>query len=505
VIHDARGLAPAGAVDADICIVGAGAAGITLALELEASGRRVTLLEAGGLGFDPAAQRLMEGEIVGDGYPPLRDTRLSALGGTTEVYAGYLRALEERDFIGWPFPRETLLPFYRRAHEVCGLPPSDPAPARQGLLLEDDADVRNVLFHVNALGFGTKYRRRLEASRTIEVMLHAPVTRLVPDESGRVAHADVRTLDGREFPVRARQFVLAGGGIENARILLLSGHAHPLVGRYFTEHAFLDPGWLVLDQAPSPLDRYFPQPAPGGDSSARTRWAWSLDTALLDRERLQAGAVLFYPAYEAHESFATPEVKAFLEVMAKRSGKAVPRGAGRYVALALRGPHRVAHAVLRKLLVGDRPGRRWRLRAMFETEPRFENRVTLASTLDGLGRPCARVEWRLGERDLGSMRRWMELVDGAVRRAGLGRVTLAFEDDPAAWRAAVTGGKHHMGTTRMHRDPAHGVVDENARVHGRDNLYVAGSSVFPTCGYANPTLTIVALAIRLAEQITRRA
>ena len=224
---------------------------------------------------------------------------------------------------------------------------------------------------------------------------------------------------------------------------------------------------------------------------------------MIHREGVQSSALLFYPPYEAHPAFATPEVKAFLEVMAKRSGKAVPGNASRYLAMALRAPHHVAVAILRKAIVGNRPRRRWRLRAMFETEPQFDNRVTLGTTLDQLGRLRARVEWRLSERDLWSMQRCMQLVDQAVRRAGLGQVALAFEDHPAAWRAAVTGGKHHMGTTRMHRDPARGVVDANARVHGLGNLHVAGSSVFPTCGFANPTLTIVALAIRLAEHISR--
>jgi choline dehydrogenase-like flavoprotein len=522
VIVDARSLTAAGPAEADVCIIGAGPAGITLALELESAGRRVTLMEAGGLEFDAASQRLMEGETAGDAYPPLRDTRLAGLGGTTEVYAGYLRALDARDFearpgsIGWPFGRDALVPFYRRAHEVCGLPPLEdeqtPSPdlANQGLLPAGDADVRNVTFHVNALGFGTRYRQRLAASRQIELVLHAPVMRLVPGEpGGRIAHVEVRTLDGHAFRARARHFVLAAGGIENARLLLLSGNrpdlapgnSQDLVGRYFTEHPFIDPGWLVLEGTGLRLDRYFPRPAMGGGPAARVRWGWSLDRAVVDREGLQGGALLFYPLYEAHTAFATPEVKAFLEVMAKRSGKAVPGNAGRYMARALRAPHHVALAMLRKLLVGDRPARRWRLRAMFAAESRFENRVTLGSALDRLGRPCARVEWRLGERDLWSMRRWMQLVDQAVRRAGLGHVTLAFEDAPSAWRTAVSGGKHHMGTTRMHRDPAQGVVDENAKVHGIGNLFVAGSSVFPTSGYANPTLTIVALAIRLAEHI----
>jgi choline dehydrogenase-like flavoprotein len=233
------------------------------------------------------------------------------------------------------------------------------------------------------------------------------------------------------------------------------------------------------------------------------RGALSLDVAVLEREQLRNGALLFYPRYESHEVFATREVKEFLEAAAKLYGKAVPGGVGSHLARALRAPGHVALAIWRKLVITNGPARRWRLRAMFETESRFDNRVTLAAQRDALGRPCARVEWRLGERDIHSMRRFMRLMDDAFRRHHLGRIVPAFPDDASAWRSAIIGGKHHMGTTRMHRDPALGVVDENAQVHGTTNLFVAGSSVFPCAGLANPTLTLVALAMRLADHIRR--
>ncbi|MBA3497434.1 MAG: hypothetical protein H0T86_10035, partial [Gemmatimonadales bacterium] len=314
---------------------------------------------------------------------------------------------------------------------------------------------------------------------------------------------------GRAFTVQAPHFVLAAGGIENARLLLLSGdppdrapgNSRGLVGRYFTEHPFVDPGVLVLADPGLRLDRYFPQPATGGEPAARVRCAWSLDPTAAEREGVGNAACFVYPRYESHEAFATAEVKAFLEGVAKLTGKAVPGNATRYFARALRAPHHVAVAMLRKAVVPNRPSPRWRLRAMFATASRFENRVTLGPSQDRLGRACARIEWRLSDHDLWSMRRGMQLVDQAVRRAALGHVALAFPDDASAWRAAACGGKHQMGTTRMHPDPAQGVVDENARVHGIGNLFVAGSSVFPSSGYVNPTLTIVALAIRLADHL----
>ncbi len=168
---------------------------------------------------------------------------------------------------------------------------------------------------------------------------------------------------------------------------------------------------------------------------------------------------------------------------------------------AARGPHRIAVAAARKLLVSHGPAWQWRLRAMFETGSHHANRVTLGPDRDALNRPLPHVTWRLTEEDISHMRRVARIFDRAFRRAGLGRIELRFPDENDAWRAAVEGGKHHMGTTRMHVDRARGVVDENGRVHGTTNLFVAGSSVFPSTGYANPTLTIVALAIRLADHL----
>jgi choline dehydrogenase-like flavoprotein len=522
VIVDANRIPASGISDRDVCIIGAGAAGITLALELESTGQRITVIEAGGLEYDAACQRLLDGEASGDRYPSLRDTRLSALGGSTGVWAGYCRPLEATDFesrdgtVGWPFGRNTLDPFYRRAHEICDLGAFEydadywQSRLRHPLLLAGNQGARNLVFQVNALHFGARYRQRLEVSRNIELVLRAPVMRLhMSPARDRVERITVRSLDGHGFEVHARRFVLAVGGIENARLLLLSGgspeqvpgNGSGLVGRYFTDHPFVDPGYLLLTGGALRLDHYFPQPAGAEGSSALVRGALSLDPAVLERDHLQGGAVLFYPRYEAHEAFATAGVKDFLEAISKFRGKSVPGETGLRLARAMRAPHQVAIAMLRKLLVADGPARRWRLRAMFETESQYDNRVTLGRERDELGRPQARVEWRLSERDLRSMRLFMHRLDESFRRASLGHVELGFDDDISGWRGAAIGGKHHMGTTRMHRDATQGVVDPDALVHGTSNLFIAGSSVFPGGGFANPTLTIVALAIRLADHL----
>lgn len=507
----------------DLCIIGAGAAGITLALELEGTGRRVCLLEAGGSGYEPEAQHLFEGEVVGQEYPQLRDTRASALGGSTIVWAGWCRPLEPLDFEprdwcdagGWPFGLDELRPYYARAHELCGLAAFDYDPEHwAGVLgperiLPGDPSFSNEIFHVQIQDFGHRYRERLERSKNIDLVLHAPVTRLRL-EGPTCTEVEIRTLDGYDLAIRADRFVLAAGGVENPRLLLLSaaepsavpGNGGGMVGRYFADHAYVDPGTLVLDQ-PQALGFYRPQPVDPSRGASSVRGVLSLRREVVERERLMHAALFFHPRYEAHRVFATKEVKAWLQLWNKVKRRAVPGAAWPYVRQAARAPHRLAMAMARKLAVRHGPTRRWRMRAAFETNFRYDNRVMLSDERDRLGRRKVRIEWRIAEADVDNMRRVTHLFDQAVRRAGIGHLERAFPDEPAAWLEVLEAGRHHMGTTRMHVAPAHGVVDENSRVHGTSNLFVTGSSVFPSGGYANPTLTIVALAARLGDHLKR--
>jgi choline dehydrogenase-like flavoprotein len=504
----------------DLCIVGAGAAGITLALELEAMGWRVCLLEAGGSVYEAETQRLLEGEVVGQAYPPLRDTRVGALGGSTTVWAGWCRPLEALDFEprawcdapGWPFGLDELRPYYARAHEICGLAAFEYDPERwPGVLgperiLPADPSFTNELFHVHIQNFGQRYRDRLERSKAIDVVLHAPVTR-VRLEGAACTAVEIRTLGGDDLAIRADRFVLAAGGVENPRLLLLSaaeparapGNAGGLVGRYFTDHAFVDPGTLVLRE-PSSMGFYqLRLVAPSPASSVRG--VLSLRRDVVERERLLNASLFFHPRYEAHQVFATEEVKALQTLWNKVKQRAVPGAAWPYARLAVRAPRRLAVAMARKLAVRHGPARRWRMRAAFDTGFRYDNRVMLSDERDRVGRRRVRIEWQIGDPDVENMRRVTRLFDQAVRLAGVGQLERAFPDAPADWRQALEAGKHHMGTTRMHVSPRHGVVDENSRVHGTSNLFVTGSSVFPSGGYANPTLTIVALAARLGDHL----
>jgi choline dehydrogenase-like flavoprotein len=520
MIHNAHELGAGAPGVYDVCIVGAGAAGITLALELARGGRRVCILEAGGAVYDATAQRLADGEVEGDPYPPLRSTRMFALGGTTHVWAGWCRPLDAADFVarpavdraGWPFGRDTLLPYYRRAHERCGLAAfdydADGWRERLGgtALIDGREDIGHAIFHVRVRNFSDAFRAALEESPTLDVLLHATASTIDIGSDGTVRGMSARTASRAELSVHARHFVLAAGGIENARLLLASatstepapGNRHGHVGRYFSDHPFLNPGWLVLHGPPRRLDYYFPRRVRDG---ASVRTTLTVREEAMEREALLGSALFFHPRYEAHAIYESAEVRAMLEVREKLRSRAVPGAAGPLLRRALRRPDRIAIAALRRLLVRDGPASRWRVRMMFETAFDAENRVELANERDALGRPRARLRWRVSDDDLERMRRALQLYDRAFRAAGIGRLELTLDNDADSWRQALEGGKHHMGTTRMHADPRHGVVDADCRVHGSANLFVVGSSVFPSGGYANPTLTVVALAIRLADHL----
>lgn len=492
---------------ADACIVGAGPAGLTLARELAARGHGVCLLESGGLSDAPSTQRLLRGRTEGDAMPPLDGLRVACFGGTSAVWTGWCRPLEpleleERAWVphsGWPFDAAQLEPYYRRAHEACGLGPFDYEPetwagAGRVPLPLGASLVRTAVFQFSPpVRFGPAHRAEVAADPRITALLRATVLALEPGEGGRVAGIRVATPRGA-LRVESRLVVLAAGGIENARLLLLSrlGNERDLVGRYFMEHPYQNSGRLH-PAAGAATGFYRQHRAGSAGGTASVRGVFTLPEALLRRERLVNCAIFLRPPgrdHPAHESAAVRSLGAL--VAALRRGT-LPASPARQLAAILSRPDRVAVAAAHRLGLRRTPG--IGLRAFVEPVPDPANRVTLTDELDGLGRPRVLVRWRVSALERRSLVRMHELLDRGLRATGLGRLEL--------WPVEPVGVGHHMGTTRMHADPARGVVDPDGRVHGMANLYVAGSSVFPAAGLANPTLTIVALAFRMGQRLDR--
>lgn len=485
MLHDARSLPPGTNLETDVCIIGAGAAGISLARALIGSGFRVCILESGGFDPDPADQALAAGENTGLPYHPLEQMRLRRFGGTTNHWSGWCRPPRAFDFqhrswipgSGWPFTLDELKPYLRSAHELCQLGPYDyrpenwaDAPERQPLKFADGRVLTAVIQYSPPTRFGRTYRADLENAGNVAVWLHANAVRIETDETARsVTHLEAACLNGPRFTVTARHYVLAAGGIENARLLLESDHrqrgglgnGNDLVGRYFMDHIKFEAAQFQPARSDLPMGYYQRHVVRG----VRMKGSLCFSEELLRREEL----------LECYFEFEPP--------------RRTPDATGGYVA-----------GMLSDTMGAPVP---WSVILRLDPAPNPDSRVRLGDHRDALGMRVVRLHWRFGEMERRSFDRAARLLAAEIGRSGLGRLRLTSFDDgqwPPPPGIAVPTGFHHMGTTRMHRDPKRGVVDENGRVHGVGNLYVAGASVFPNYeGY--PTLTLVALALRLAAHL----
>jgi choline dehydrogenase-like flavoprotein len=554
VRHDARDIPAGTRLETDICIVGGGVAGTVLARELRRGDVRVCILESGGVNPDPATQDLADGDVLGEPTNPLITTRQRQLGGSANLWDSHLNSelvgfrcapldavdFEKREGVpdsGWPFDRSHLDPYYERAQEVCGLGPYEYEAAAW-------AGPEAPLFPVTEHGISTTvwqfgcqdrfvrdYPDELARAPDVMVLLNANVTAIVAAAAGTaVTGVRVKTLEGRTFEVAAGIVILAAGGIENARLLLLSdalcpqglGNDHDLVGRYFMEHPFVFAGRLA-PRSRAVFDRaalYDVTPQNGTTVMANM----GLPEAVLRHEGLLNSRMLLLPVHGVHKPESIDSLKLLLRALSR--GRPPERWRSHLQEVA-RGLDFVGVSVLRKLTgrkklfrhidwgPGITRGAGWSNQSaktrrysafdaylLTEQPPLRDNRVRLGEKRDALG--CRRLElfWHWDEFSRRSVARTERLLAAAFRRSGFGRLDLRFVDGQPVLQYPAQ--HHHLGTTRMHPDPKRGVVDPHGRVHGLANLFVAGGSVFPTGGCINPTLTIVALALRLADHVLSR-
>lgn len=514
--------------DADVCVVGSGAAGISAARRLLARGRSVLLLESGGLDYEREIASLNAGESVGQPYYDLEDARLRFFGGTTAIWGGRIAALDPIDFqhrpwiphSGWPFGIEALARYYDEARREFGLtePPLSAEAVAQAIGAPSFDRDRLALALWEFDGRFDRFTFRACADLVnhprCTVATHATVTEIGLARGGSgVAELTVRSLSGRRLTVRPRTVLLAAGGIETPRLMLASrsvqsagvGNDRDLVGRFFMEHPHARGGRIAGGRPWSILRAFGRTHRIGGRkaaalirlSDARQAQAGLLNTSLTIGARQPAEARQFWGmrAYVGLKHDLAPT----------RSGRAAWITAKRMASWTQRQVDPLRPWLLQKA------GRlEVALVVRAEQAPNPDSRITLSSTgRDRLGVPRPVLDWRLNGLDTASVRGLVATLGDELARLGCGRVEPAswLEDEGGAWRTDPMisvhplAGYHHMGTTRMADDPAKGVVDGYGRVHGVDNLYVVGSSVFPTSGWANPTLTIVALALRTADRI----
>lgn len=545
MIIDARKVADGVTTETDVCIVGSGTAGITLAKEFIDQNFRVCILESGGLKPDRETQALYQGENIGHPYYSLDSARARYFGGTTNrwhipigddcsgVRMHPLDAIdfEKRNWVpfsGWPFDKSHLAPYYDRAQEICKITPAtydvtdweDPKTT-PSLPFKRDG-VKTVIFKFGSRHpFLDGYAAEVTQAENITTYLYSNVIEIETNETARTAtRLRVVCLEGNKFWVKPKQIILAAGAIEIPRLLLSSnrtqkaglGNQHDLVGRFFMEHLHFSSGFLV------PFDPKIFNFAYLYDHIHRVNdvpiiGKLSLSEKVLRDEKLLNYVVELSPRIVLKTSlnqFLYPRIESksvhsYKVIRSAIEQSRLPDDLGSHLRNILNGFDDFAVTAYRNIkkrvlrAFDKRRIRLFRLDNMTEQAPNPESRVMLGSERDSLGQRRVRLDWRLSGFDAKSFIKSQEIVDQELRRAGLGRLYVKpFDEIP---QDEITGGWHHMGTTRMHTDPKYGVVDQNCRIHGISNLFIAGPSVFPTSGYANPSLTIIALAVRLADHI----
>jgi choline dehydrogenase-like flavoprotein len=518
-------------IAADICIVGAGAAGITVASELDGSSQSVCLIESGSYGPDEETQTLYDVAVAG--YPVRENfmSRARYFGGSCNLWAGRSMKLSELDFAprewiphsGWPITYAEMDPYYRRAEKILRLPSFERFEqitlcrqmSQQERELFDNEDLKpnTSMWAKKPLRFGATYKSQLKHSRNISVYLNANVTEILLNSQGTsVETLSVATLNGKRLRIKAKRFVLSCGGMENARLLLVSravqdqgiGNQYDVVGRYFMDHPRTLFGKVKLSgQQRLPLLLGVPL------SQGMAQVGIQFSERAQKRERLLNHYLTFERQWSEQTARAYQSFVHTMKILLRKgyagnrfgiSGAKLATVPELIYLLAPRElmPHmlfRIVKAIKSKISGGVKE---LIVVNYCEQAPNPQSRVYLSHERDRLNMNRLVLDWKVGAEETKCMMRLQEVVDYYLRKNHIGYLDNTSEK---LSDLRYTDASHHIGTTRMSDDPRTGVVDRNSKVHGVDNLFIAGSSVFPTSGYANPTLTIVALAIRLAEHL----
>jgi len=496
---DARTLPEGSDINADLIVIGGGMAGIAIARQFIGTNIKVAVFESGGKEIDQTHQDLYRGSATmrapGNPDKPIDDymhqSRVRALGGAGNVWGGKCVPLDPSDFArrswlprtGWPLTRTELQPFYDRACKLLEIPLFNrdydrPQEAgRPPLTIGRARDFFSAPRFFSPVS-GSADPKRFDAYRTgfadapnINVYLHSNIVDIRRSSGSPVKDLAIRCLNGRRHSARGRIFVLATGGIENTRLLLASGFeaTHPMLGRCFmghVTHGAFEEGqamsMLALSDASRSMTLY--------TDNARDRFHCVLAATLEGQRRL---------------------------------------GIGNFTATVLgaeKPPPGVTQAVLALAAAIDmgstaaKPAQPLPTYFMSEHLPNLDSRITLDhANVDALGMPRAKLDWTYSRRDWDNLERGIAALADALGGENLGRLCWPVPRDKVL--AGVSPSRHHIGTTRMSLDRGEGVVDANGRVHACDNLYVAGTSAFPTSGIANPTLTLIALAMRMSDRL----
>jgi choline dehydrogenase-like flavoprotein len=513
VIHDLLHDIPPATLIADICIVGAGAAGITLAVEFARKGKTVLLLEGGGAVREDSSQALYDSEIAGLPHRGIHTGRIRVKGGTTVRWGGQILELDALDFTprptvpesGWPFPKTELTSFYERALHLEGLAKverSDAAVWRDlNLPFTQFADLEAYLSRwCPEPNFARLHNKTLTTHTSIHLWLHSSVVELIT-EGETTTGLRCRTLTGEETIFRAHKYIFALGGIESSRFFLqprpggLPWNRSSLLGQHFQDHIDCNAAAVHPHDLASFHDTFDPIITHGFKFLPKLRLPPHLQAR---HDTLSIGSTMSF------------EDTGKVRMQAKHTIRDLMRGRFRDVTrdnlthTAKHVPmlfHQVWRYKVQRRAYAP-PEVRIFLRIHCEQEPTSRSSITLTDQRDPLGLFRVRFDWQISERELETIRQFVLIAQRSL--ASIARI-IPDEDLMSGspnFLARCDDSNHHMGGMRMSPTDATGVVDPNLRLYGLTNTYICSSAVFPCSGFSNPTHTVLALAIRLCDHLT---
>lgn len=510
--------------DIDVCIMGGGVAGIVLATELSKSNLKIVILESGAEQFDMEKQALYAAKLYPKNFPDPTYSRLRYLGGASNHWQNNTAPLDPIDFekrswipnSGWPITYAELNAFYPLAASYCGTHDDGYETEHWSESLNRPNLVKNSKtietgiskFSVPPTRFFAEYGGVLKKSQSVTIIENANVVDVQYDKNNEtISNVTFESSPGQSHRLHAKKFVMCFGGIENARMLLefndkneqSLGNKYDNVGRYFMEHPVVRAANLLTTES----ERFGLYQGTMLEKRFISGYFKLSDNAIRDKKTCN----LRMPLIDASNYTLSDGISSFHEMKQSFSQTEIPDNFGSHLFNMVSDLDMVIEAVSRKAFDtpmfdhADELGG-FEMQLMVEQSPERNNRITLSEEKDLYGIRKINIEWVLSETDKKRMWKSLSITANELSRLGLGRLKLLKEREDRIWGDQLSFGNHHMGTTRMSDSSKHGVVDKNLKVFGTENFYIGGCSVFPTGGHVPPTLTLVALSVRLAEHLT---